>query len=134
MELFEQASRAQLRFTSPKGALTVEDLWLLPLTSATGKANLDTICIGLSKAVKEARDAVSFVNPSTSDTSNAENMLAFNVVKHIIDVRQAENKAASEAQTRRDTKQKLLEIIAKKQDSELEGKTLDELKAMVSGM
>ncbi len=134
MELFEQASRAQLRFTSPKGALTVEDLWLLPLTSAAGKANLDTIGVELLKAIKASSETTSIDNPGTSDAGKSEMVLAFNVVKHIIDVRQAENKAASEAQTRRDTKQKLLEIIAKKQDSELEGKTLDELKAMVSGM
>jgi len=134
MSIFEQASRAKLRFMSPKGALTVEDLWDLPLTSATGKPNLDAIGVSLMKAVKESSETLSLVNPGTADAGKSEMMLAFNVVKHIIDVRLAESKAASEARAKTETKQKLLEIIAKKQDSELEGKTLDELKAMVSGM
>ena len=32
MNIFEQAARQAFRFESPKGFLTVEDLWNLPLT------------------------------------------------------------------------------------------------------
>ena len=43
MDIFEQASRLKLRFPSPLGTLSTEDLWHLPLTSTTGKANLNDI-------------------------------------------------------------------------------------------
>lgn len=92
--MFQQASRLQLRFSSPKGELTTEDLWLLPLTSATGKANLDDIAKGLFRALKSDEN-VSFVAPERK--SDPRTQLAFDIVKHIIDVRVAENAAAAAA-------------------------------------
>ena len=48
MNIFEQATRQAFRFESPKGFLTVEDLWNLPLTNNTGRANLDGINAGIN--------------------------------------------------------------------------------------
>jgi hypothetical protein len=116
MELFEQATRRALRFESPKGALTVEDLWNLPLT----------------RQLKDA-DEESFVQP-TVGSKNVELNLKFDVVKHIIAVRVAERDAAAEAEKRRATKQRILELIAEKQDDNLKGKTLEELQAMANSL
>jgi hypothetical protein len=38
MNIFEQATRAKIRFSTPVGMLSVEDLWDLPLTSTQGQA------------------------------------------------------------------------------------------------
>ena len=54
-QMFEKASRAKIRFETSKGSLTVEDLWDLPLTSNTGKADLDDIARGLHSQLKEHR-------------------------------------------------------------------------------
>jgi hypothetical protein len=132
MELFEQATRRALRFESPKGALTVEDLWNLPLTSTTGKANLDGIAKYVNRQLKDA-DEESFVQP-TVGSKNVELNLKFDVVKHIIAVRVAERDAAAEAEKRRATKQRILELIAEKQDDNLKGKTLEELQAMANSL
>lgn len=133
MNIFERASRLKLRFNSPKGALGVEDLWDLPLTSATGKANLDAIAIELHQALKATAATVSFVEPQQTGPDSVT-ALAFEVVKYIIDVRVAENKAAADAKTKAETKQRLLEVLERKQNAELESKTPEEIRAMLSAL
>lgn len=133
MELFQQASRLKLRFDSPKGLLSVEDLWDLPLTSGAGKANLDDIAKGLNRLLKESREEVSFVKPVTNSIAT-EVQLAFDICKTVIDVRVAERDAKVEAEKRRETKQRILELIEKKKDQSLEGKSLEELMTMANSL
>lgn len=116
--MFEKATRMKLRFQTSRGVLSVEDLWDLSLES------LDSIAIGLNKKLKESQTE-SFIKTKTKDTTELE--LKFNIVKHIIDVKVAELEARKDAAEKRAKKQKLMELISKKQDAELEGKSVDEL-------
>jgi hypothetical protein len=128
--MFEKAARLKLRFTSPQGGLTVEDLWDLPLTSIrTNQANLNSVAKAISRQLK-AEGEEDFVNPK----SNTDTVLQvqLDIVKHIIQVRQAENEAARVQADRREKKERIMEIIARKQDQELEGKSLEDLTAMVA--
>ena len=59
------------------------------------------------------------------------NQLRLDVLKHIIGVIKTERDAAAAAASKKETKQKILEIIAKKQDDALSNKSVDELKAML---
>lgn len=129
---FEQATRLKLRFNTAKGALTVEDLWDLPLTSGTGKPNLDTIAVGLYTELREAGEAISFVTPNETASAKKTLQAKFDIVKHIIDVRVAENKAEADARKNREFKQRVLEIIAEKKDDSLKGKSLEELQALAA--
>jgi hypothetical protein len=129
--MFEQAARLKVRYSTAKGQLTVEDLWDLPLTSTTGKANLNDIAKGLNRELKNADDE-DFVNRATS--TNTELALKFDIVKHIISVRLAENEANSQAAERRVKKARLLELIAQKQDHELATKSLDELQTLANSL
>lgn len=124
--MFEKAARQKLRFETSKGLLTIEDLWDLPL-SGNG-VNLDRIAIGLSKQLKE-ETTESFVVKAKRTSEVLQ--LKFDIVKHIIDVRLAEAEEAKAKAETKDKKDRLLTLIAKKQDEQLEGKSLDELKAMV---
>lgn len=127
--MFEKATRLKLRFTSPQGALTVEDLWDLPLTSTRlNVANLNNIAKWISRQLKTEGEE-DFVNPK----SGADTVLhvQLDIVKHIIQVKQAENEAARDLADRKQKKERLVEIIAKKKDQDLEGKSLEELTAMV---
>jgi hypothetical protein len=135
MEMFEEASRRKLRFDSPRGLLSVEDLWDLPLTSPSGnRANLDSIAIDLHRATRDVADTVSFVTPSKEDAGKAELQLKFEVVKYVIGVRVAERDALKAASDRREKKQRLLELISRKEDQELEGKSVEELRTLAESL
>jgi len=131
--VFEQASRLKLRFTTVRGSLSVEDLWDLPLTSATGKVNLDDIAKQLNREMRASTEEISFVEP-TATPRNTELRLGFDIVKHVIEVKVAERTTALAASKKRETKQKILEIIAAKQDDALQSKSLEELQALADAM
>ena len=129
--MFIKASRQKLRFDTKKGQLGIEDLWDLPMTSKTGQANLDEIARGLFKQLKNGDD-VSFVE--TAQKSDETVQLKFDIVKHVIDVRLAENAAAASARQSSEKKQLILGIIAQKQNEKLAGASIEELQAMINGL
>jgi hypothetical protein len=129
--IFEKASRLKLRFATPKGDLTVEDLWDLPLSSVTGKANLDDIAKAFhAKTVTPGN--ISFVTeaPAVSD----EDAVGFEIVKHIIKVRMDENKAKAEAGKRVERMRVLEEILAKKEQASLENMDAEALRAELAAL
>jgi hypothetical protein len=130
-DLFEKAARLKLRFATPKGFLTVEDLFDLPLTSTTGKANLDDLARELNKELK-AKSQESFVEdrPKADEAAQAK----FEVVLSVIQTRKEELKAAKVAAEKRDTRQRVLEIIDRKQNAALESKSLEELTTLVNSL
>jgi hypothetical protein len=131
MSNFEKASRLKLRFDTMRGALSVEDLWDLPLTSrGKGVTNLDDLARALHKQLKSGDD-ISFVVPERKSDETVQ--LKFDIVKHVIDVRIAEAKIVSEEKERAEKKQRILAIIADKQDEGLRNMPIEELqKALVA--
>lgn len=129
--MFEKAARIKLRFETSQGMLTVEDLWDLHLTSTRGRANLDDIARGLSRKLKEIETESFVIKTPKADEAT---QLAFDLVKHVIEVRLAENEAAQLIKTNREKKQQLLALIAQKENEQLQGHTLDELKAMAEAL
>ena len=123
--MFEIASRQKLRFESSKGLLTVEDLWDLPLTSIN-KVNLDDLARDLFQQLKN--ENVSFVAPAKASDTTLQ--LKFDLVKHVIDVKIAERDVAAVAARNREKKQLLLSIIAQKENEQLLGSSLDDLRKM----
>lgn len=135
--LFATASRQKFRFNSPQGQLSVEDLWDLPLTSPSGKnANLDDIARALHKQLKEFDgETISFVKPASSNKAKTEELQAkFDITKFVIDAKVAERDAAALAQEKKEKKQKLLELLDKKKNAELEGKSTAEIEAMLKDL
>ena len=129
--MFEKIARMKARFDSPQGQLTVEDLFDIPLTSSRGKANLDDIARGLSRKVREAETESFVIRPPKADESA---LLKFEVVKHIIAVRLAENEAAAVLMANKEKKQQLLQLIVQKENEQLAGQSIDDLRKMVEAL
>jgi hypothetical protein len=124
--MFEKASRLKVRFATSRGGVTVEDLWDIPLTDSSG-FSLDNIAKQLNRELKETEEE-SFV---IKNTKNEVAELKFEIVKHVIGVRLAEAAAAEKKAETRKRNEKILGIIEKKQDAELENADVDTLKEML---
>lgn len=122
MELFELATKKKYRFPY-KGMITVEDLWDLSLTQ------LDSIYKTLNKSVKE-QDGDSLLT-TTADTETA-NMIE--IVKRVFSAKQdeaAQRKAAADNAAK---KERIMQIIAKKQDDALENMDEAALRKMLDDL
>lgn len=126
--LFEQAARGKIRFETTRGSLSTEDLWDLPLISMRG-LHLDEIAIGLFRELKDY-GTESFVQETP--TGNEALQLKFAIVKHVIDVKKAEQQERKAQVERATRKAKLLEILARKQDAVLETMPMEDLERMVA--
>lgn len=130
--MFEQASRKKIRFSTNKGDITTEDLWDLPLTSTTGRANLDDIAKSLHQQLQSA-DNVSFVTKAPVSV-NAETKLKFDIVLHVIETRRTENSEALAAKDKSEKKQRIAAIIQRRKEEALDTASLDELEKMLADM
>jgi len=130
MNIFEQASKIALRFATTRGSITTEDLWIMPLTSPCG-FSLDDLAKVLHKEIKDS-EVSSFV--LKQDTKNEIATLKFDIVKHIIDTKLAEIDAQEKLVENKEKKERILSIIAEKQDESLKEKSVDELKKLVEDL
>ncbi len=129
---FEKVSRLKIRFYAPGGVggqMSADDLWDLPLTSSTGKPNLDDIARGLHAQLSENKTPT-FVK-TTPTKEDERTQLALDVVVRVIEVKQAENKAAAEARSKSQQKAKLMAAIERRQEEDLGNKSVEELRAML---
>lgn len=126
--MFEKAARLKLRFESPVGILSVEDLWDLPLL---GHASLDNIAKSLNEAVKSDSEESFVVKPSAV---NARLQLQFDIVKHVITVKLAEAEAAESKLVLKVKKDRILALLVDKENDELRGKSSDELKDLLDSL
>ena len=121
--MFEKASRLKLRFETPMGLISTEDLWNLPLTSVN-KVNLYDIARDLHKKVKADED-LPFL--SSDKVEDSEMTLRFEIVKHIIEVRKIEQSNALKAKENAELKKRILQIVAEQDEQNLRSKSKEEL-------
>jgi len=120
--MFEKASRQKIRFLH-RGQCSVEDLWDLPLTA------LDSIFKGLNAQSKAQKEESLLATKAQEDEVLA---LQIAIVKRVVEVRLAEQAERQSAADKAAQKQKLLGIIAEKQDAELKNMSLEELTKLVN--
>lgn len=129
MNIFEQASRANLHLDTNRGALTFSELWSVPLTSKQG-FSLDAIARSVNSELKELSEE-SFVAVK-SNPAKAELELKLEVVKHIIASRMAENEDKLRADSKAEERKKLLMLLDKKKESELENLSVGEIESRIA--
>lgn len=117
--LFEIATRNRYRFTY-KGVMTVEDLWDLSVDA------LDAIFKTLNRQKKTADEASLLAVKSAEDTELANKI---ELVKYIVSIKLAEADERVNAAEKKAQRDKILAIMAKKQDAALEGMDMKQLEA-----
>lgn len=123
---FEKAIKLKLRFKCPRGLLTIEDLYDIPLTE--GDINLEKIAVDLYKELNEIAE-ISFVK-KTQNTKKDIIQLKFDIVKHIIDTRIKESQEKEKESENMFIKNKIKKIIEDKENEDLKNKSIDELKEL----
>ncbi len=128
---FIRATKMGLRIPSAKGPLTVEDLWSLPLKANSpmhrNVTSLDDIAKALHRNLKQT--SVSFVDDQAA--VNMEDQLAFDIVKFVIDTFKAEQQAVKQAAEVKAKQQHILALIKRKEDDQLNGLSIEELRALL---
>ena len=122
--MFEKATRMKLRFAH-KGLCSVEDLWDLSLK------DLDAIFKRLN-AQSKVQSEESLLDTKTVEDEELD--LKIKVVRHVFGIKMQEKKDRENAAERKAKKEKLMAIIAKKQDEHLESLDLDALTKMVNDL
>ena len=121
-KMFEVAVRNKFRYPY-KGVIATEDLWDLSVQQ------LDGIFKTLKSQEKKAKAE------SLLDTRTPEDEILtakIEIIKYIVNTKLEEAKQAERAKEAHDQKQKILGILAEKQDEDLRNKTPEELIAMLN--
>lgn len=118
--IFEAATKQKLRFRATAGMVTTEDLWDM------GLEQLDSVAKVINKNVKESAEE-SFIKKTSTVNKTAQLML--DIVVSIINTKLAEEVRRKNLAERRIKREKILEIMSRKEQGVLENKSLKSLEA-----
>lgn len=121
MNLFEMAAKNKFRFPY-RGMISAEDLWDLSVE------NLDKVFKALNADAKQLKEE-SLLEEKSQEDAILEAKIA--IVKYIVAVKLKESEARAKEREIKEEKQKILSIIAEKQNAALADKSVDELEAML---
>lgn len=120
-KMFEIAVRNKFRFPF-RGAISTEDLWDLSVQQ------LDEIFKTLKSQEKKAQEE-SLLNVRTPEDTVLETKIE--IIRYIVGVKLEEANQAQRAKETRDKREKILAVLAEKQDADLRNKSPEELQAML---
>ncbi len=128
--IYKDAVRKKLRFeTSHQGVINVEDLWTLNLVSnRSNEVTLDVIATALANKLSQQK-VTSVVNPEKESEGTKLDKLRLAIIMDVIATRKEEYDARKIEEKRRMEIDKLLGLIADKQDKQLGERSIEELQA-----
>lgn len=121
-KMFEFALKNKVRFPY-KGLVSVEDLWDLSVR------DLDSIFKTLNAQVKKSQEESLLATKTKEDETLS---VQIEIVKHIVKTKLDEAETAKQSRELKEKKQKIMEIIAAKQDESLHNASVEELQAMLN--
>lgn len=121
-DLFKIATKKKYRFNY-KGLVTVEDLWDLNVQE------LDKIYKNL-KSQQRNNSEESLLQTVSKEDKELNNKIE--IIRTIVSDKLAAQDRAKKVATQKAQNQKILEIMAEKQDASLKEKSIEELQAMLS--
>ncbi len=122
MENFKIASQKKLRFQTSKGSLSTEQLWDLSLDE------LDALAVSLDTEYSQSNKKSFLVKTSSKDKVAK---LKFDIVLDVLNTKNAEAEALTEAKEKKEFNERIITLIAEKEDETLKGKSAKELRAML---
>lgn len=130
MNILHLAAKKKFRFNSPVGALSVEQLFDLPLR-AKGGLDLDGVAKLASKELKAVTEE-SFVDAPAAGKADLEAKLE--IVKFVIADKQADAEEAKNREARAATKAKLLNALDHRETAELSKKSAAQLRKELAAL
>jgi hypothetical protein len=130
--MFEQATRMKFRFPSVKGELSVEQLWDVPLRSKDD-FNLDKVARGINRELESATEE-SFVETAKANPTKQVLEAKLGIVKHVIAVKLDDEETAKVRADNKIEREKLLKILAEKQDGKLSDLSEKELQKRINAL
>lgn len=121
MSIYKKASKLKLRFNTTKGSLSVEQLWDLPIDQ------LDALAVSINNELEKSSSKSFLVKRANVDSID---MLRLDIAVNILTEKVDELEAAKEATLTKRHNAKIDDIIARKQEAELESMTLEQLEAL----
>lgn len=120
--IFEVATRQKYRFPY-KGSISTEDMWDLPLTA------LDSVFKTLNAKAKQAQEE-SLLDTKTKEDEETE--IKIQIVRYIVAVKLAEKEAREKAAENKAKKQKIMAIMAARDEKALENASDEDLQKMLA--
>lgn len=121
--MYKEASKMKLRFATVKGNLSVEDLWDLNLTA------LDKMAVAIDEQISK-NPKKSFISETTPEDKVSK--LKLDILKDIINTKLEEKAKKDSEKQKISERNKLLEILAKKEEASLENLSIEELKKKIA--
>jgi len=130
MDIFAYASRKKLRFETPKGNLSTEDLWDLPLTAKEGNLSIDVVGKAMTNAVRDNEGNEAFVVVEGSEVDPSLK-IRLGILEHIRDHKVNYANRVEKAILTKAKKQRLMELLEKKKGEALEDHSVEEIEKML---
>ena len=124
--MYKKASQLKLRFETPVGSLTVEQLWSL------SQKHLETsLTTAYQYIKKEVSEELSFLTTQQNNEVDEITTLRFNILKDVFLTKRQEISDAAKSKEIKDYNNKINQLILAKEEDDLKTLSVEELQKLL---